>query len=146
MNERYQVWDMVKYFFLVCDLVEWRHITPLPPHNGHLSSTASKLCPQGGHHRGSTVNYSKHLSLDSRGYAGLIMMFSREKFCDEPQTIERVFELPYEGDLHARATFKNRQSVTKPPRQKKQAMNKKYILFSKQLSDDGNRNMLLAVL
>ena len=25
------------------------HITPLPPHNGHLSTTATFFCPQGGH-------------------------------------------------------------------------------------------------
>ena len=29
------------------------HITPLPPHNGHLSKTATFSCPQGG--SGSTV-------------------------------------------------------------------------------------------
>ena len=28
--------------------VRWCHISPLPPHNGHLSTKATFLCPQGG--------------------------------------------------------------------------------------------------
>ena len=46
---------MIKYFFLICGLVKWRHITPQPPYSRLLQqqahpllTTACKLCRRGG--------------------------------------------------------------------------------------------------
>ena len=43
----YALYDMIGLPLWHTVLPIW-HITPLPPHNGHLSTTANFFCPQGG--------------------------------------------------------------------------------------------------